>query len=197
MSNIYCQLLHPRKPVEATKRVSTEPVEQMPVCDKCWELLNGKGTNYRIVHYDPTDQEGGLQVIDQEGRRVPEEKLWFYQGKRATELEQLGISIGLLVLQIREKEWKLAQKVYDAYDNKNIDDIYEFLSENLVDSATAKRYRRVINWLKENTWKEKVPDDIAQIISPDDLDSLRKMSYRELVNEVPKLGPHLKKGHGS
>ena len=42
------------------------------------DLLHGGGLRWSVVHWDPLDEENGLEVIDEMGRRIPHDEIWFY-----------------------------------------------------------------------------------------------------------------------
>lgn len=65
------------------------PENMITLCTACHDKVHaGK---LHIEHWDP--DKGELAVTDQESRRVPDEKLWFYRRKLAEELQPIEARI--------------------------------------------------------------------------------------------------------
>ncbi len=153
-----CLLLH-SKPVKATMDVSWDGAlgEPIPLCEDCYKAAFGKGIGYKIVHYDPSNEVSGLQVINPESRRVIEDHLWFYTRNRLSPLFKSMERAGEIAEKIASLEWEIAEiiegiKSLHSRDLQELgyENIYAFTKSIGIDSATAKRLIRAVRNAKGN-----------------------------------------------
>ncbi len=198
MSEVNCQLMHSRKPVKASRFAAIQKEDeeiQIPVCDSCFDLLFGKGVNYQVVEYDPTNEESGLKVVDREGRKVPEEKLWFYQKSKNGEIHDSISKAEDLLGSMRAIEWGIAEIVFSLKEKMNAADllgyntIYDITQKFGVDSKKAKQYCRVMKWIGElcNEFDNLTPEIIKTRFSPEEVERLRKMTKSDLTKEISDI----------
>lgn len=162
------------------------------LCPRCHERFH-KGIPWQIVKWDPDDPEGGLEVIDSEGHRIPHEKLWFYRRRLAEEVESYRQLVAEWAKAMRWNTWKAAEalrrlKEQNAHELLGYGSLYEMLAEERVKSAQAKKLIRVHRLAEERGVLDRVVN-----LDPDVADRiLRKVPDEELDDWLAKaeaLGP--------
>lgn len=162
------------------------------LCNQCHEKFH-RGVPWKIVAWDPDDPEGGLEVIDSEGHRIPHEKLYFYRRHLAEEAEARRKLVAEWAQATRWNTWKAAEAIYwlkahMAHEWLGYGSLYEMLAEEGVKSSQAKKLIRV-----RRLAEERGVLDRATELDPDVADRiLRKVPDGELADWLAKaraLGP--------
>ncbi len=195
-SQEYCQFLHRSRPKVATRAMEFGD-NKLSLCDDCWELLKGKGVNYEIVHFDPSDLEEGLKAVDREGRQVPKENLTFYRLKQIDKAEEEFSHLKEALNRIREELWQVAFTLEWFWNNPEMisllgcQDWNELVNEIGIESKITKRYRRAVTWLRDYCKQEDLDwnfiHNITSKYSPEEIEQARKLSSHEREKQFPEF----------
>ncbi len=82
-------------------------------CRWCHNRFHGRGA-YRVIHFDPDDLENGLIIESHRGRRVPKERLWFYNKTACENLQEEFKKVETLVSEANKVTWRLAAFLSDV-----------------------------------------------------------------------------------
>lgn len=181
-----CLLFHNR-PVMATREMKTNWSQAIPVCDQCYELFYGKGIPFEIVRYS----EEELEIVDREGRRVPHEKLWFYQKSTILPVKEARNRMARHIRESNRNLWELAKYVLETRANEawsvlGYDSLYAFTKTLGLDTARTKRLCRVAKCLQEWATSDEIPP-VLHKISPDTADQYRNMTLEQIKQELTEI----------
>jgi len=169
------------------------PENLITLCGECHRKFSGPGIPWEIVRWDPNDSEGGLEIVNSEGRRIPHEKLYFYRRNLVEEAEARRRLVAEWAHATRWNTWEVADalawlKENQAWEALGYSSLYEMLAEERIKSAQAKKLIRVRRLAAERG----VLDEIREL-DPDVADRiLRKVPDEELEDWLVKakaLGP--------
>ncbi len=124
----------------------------MTLCAAHHRKFSGPGTVWEVVRWAPSDPEAGLRLIDGEGRRIPEETLWFYRRHDVKPIRDAIQEIPRLAENARFCMWKIGElfaRIKDGAGLVGDVDVYQIGLEAGLPSAVVKRLMRVYRWACE------------------------------------------------
>lgn len=115
------------------KESVNQPGNLITLCRKCHLKFSGPGMPWKIVEFDR--DEGIMEVIDGEGRKIDHKHLWFHRKALAEKLQPIETRIqGLHMI-----DGKIASDLYELYR----DDNYQLLDP---DAKSFKEYAASRGW---------------------------------------------------
>lgn len=185
-----CQLFH-RRPIPATEVAYirhqgmggdvpgaevNQPDNLLSTCAECHRKLHGPGMPHQIVQFVP--DEGVLEGVDGEGRRVLHEQLWWYAKEDMKSVMWAMQRIQHRAQQIRDAQWEIGSLIASLYAKADLlaelgTDVYGVGMEAGLPSADVKRLARV------HRWAEDMQLD-CRALDPAIVDRLRKVPEDEI-----------------